>query len=93
MILYLDASALVKRYVKEEGSTAVAKAIQEATYVGTAAITRAETVAALAKAARVGTVTREEAHSAVQQFRFSAIPCTYAPILWQKKDTRRRVSF
>jgi predicted nucleic acid-binding protein len=45
MILYLDASALVKRYVKEEGSTAVAKAIQEATYVGTAAITRAETVA------------------------------------------------
>lgn len=69
MILYLDASALVKRYVMEEGSTAVAEATQEATYVGTAAITRAEAVAALAKAARVGTVTREEAHDAVQQFR------------------------
>ncbi len=69
MILYLDASALVKRYVAEPGSREVAEAIATAEAVGTSLISRAETAAALAKAVRVGTLTREEAASALQVFR------------------------
>jgi predicted nucleic acid-binding protein len=69
MILYLDASALVKRYVAEPGSRQVAEAIAAAEVVGTSLISRAETAAALAKAVRVGTLTRQEGSSALQVFR------------------------
>lgn len=69
MILYLDASALVKRYITEPGSVEVARAITDAEVVGTSLISRAETVAALAKAVRVGVLTHEAATSAAQVFR------------------------
>jgi predicted nucleic acid-binding protein len=69
MILYLDASALVKRYVAERGSPEVAAAITEAEVVGTSLISRAEMAAALGKAVRVGALTREAAASALQVFR------------------------
>ncbi|HDP89603.1 MAG TPA: PIN domain-containing protein [Thioalkalivibrio sp.] len=69
MILYLDASALVKRYIAEPGTQAVAEAIAAADVVGTSLISRAETAAALAKAIRMGTLTRQEADSALQVFR------------------------
>jgi len=52
MILYLDASALVKRYVTEPGSSEVSEAINRAEMAGTALVSRAEVAAALAKAAR-----------------------------------------
>jgi predicted nucleic acid-binding protein len=69
MILYLDASALVKRYVAEPGTREVAEAIAEAEVVGTSLLSRAETAAALAKAVRVGALTRQEAASVLQVFR------------------------
>lgn len=69
MILYLDASALVKRYVAEPGTSEVAKAIAGAEVVGTSIITRAEVAAALNRAVRVGTLTHEAAVSALQVFR------------------------
>jgi predicted nucleic acid-binding protein len=69
VILYLDASALVKRYVAEPGTSQVAEAIAEAEVAGTSLISRAETAAALAKAVRVGTLTREGAASALQALR------------------------
>lgn len=69
MIVYLDASALVKRYVAEPGSSEVAAAIAEAEVVGTSLVSRAETAAALAKAVRTATLTHEEAASALQVFR------------------------
>jgi len=69
MILYLDASALVKRYVAEPGAREVAEAIATAEVVGTSLISRAETSAAFAKAVRVGALTRQEAASALQVFR------------------------
>jgi len=69
MILYLDTSALVKRYVVESGTTAVTTLISQAEVVGTAVITRAETVAAFAKAVRVGALLADEAHQVVQIFR------------------------
>ncbi len=82
MILYLDASALVKRYIEEPGTPEVEEAIAEAEIVGTSIISRAETSAALAKAVRshgeaeaspvclsTKTLTPKQAESALQVFR------------------------
>jgi len=69
MIFYLDASALVKRYVAERGSDEVARLIAGAAGVGTSLITRAETSAAFAKAVRAGALTHEAAAAALQVFR------------------------
>ncbi len=69
MILYLDASALVKRYVDEPGSVEVNQAISRAEVTGTALVSRAEVVAALAKAARAGVLTQQEAASCLRAFR------------------------
>jgi predicted nucleic acid-binding protein len=69
VILYLDASALVKRYIREPGTPEVAEALAGADVVGTSVISRVETAAALAKAIRVGTLTRQTAASALQVFR------------------------
>jgi len=69
MILYLDASALVKRYVAEAGSTEVSAAVSRAAATGTALVSRVEVAAALAKAVRVNALTQEEALAALQVFR------------------------
>ena len=61
MSLYLDASALVKRYIAEPGTSEVAKVIATSEIAGTSIISRTETVAALTKAVRTGTLTRAEA--------------------------------
>ena len=69
MILYLDASALIKRNVVESGSDIVMEAIATAEVVGTSFISRVETVAVLAKSMRIGALTRDEAKAALQLFR------------------------
>lgn len=69
MILYLDSSALVKRYVLETGSQAVVQAMTQATVAGAAVITRAEVAAAFAKAVRMAALTRDEAQTCLEQFR------------------------
>lgn len=70
MILYLDASALVKEYlVGEPGSRDIAAARLEANLVGTSAISRAETAAAFAKAVRTKALTRDEALTTLERFR------------------------
>lgn len=69
MIVYLDASALVKRYLQEIGTDEVEALIGEAEITGTALISRAEVVAALGKAARMSLVKKDEAARAVQAFR------------------------
>jgi predicted nucleic acid-binding protein len=61
MIWYFDASALVKRYVAERGSDQVNRAIEEAEALGTVVVSRAEIVAALAKARRLGVLDEEQA--------------------------------
>ena len=68
MIVYLDASALVKRYIAEAGSPEVEALIGEAQAIGTAVISRAEVAAALARAARIGLVAREAAAKALKAF-------------------------
>ncbi len=69
MILYLDASSLVKRYVDEWGSDEVARATERATLVGTVAIARVEVSAAMAKAVRLNILTRKEASRGLRAFR------------------------
>lgn len=69
MILYLDASAAVKRYVSEHGSTEVRQAIATATVIGMVTIGRVEIVAALAKAVRMHVLSAAEAEAAQHVFR------------------------
>ncbi len=69
MIVYLDASAMVKLYVEEPGSLEVAELVEGASVVGTALITRAEVSAAMARAARRQVITVEEAEAILQGFR------------------------
>lgn len=66
MILYLDTSAAVKRYVNEQGATDVRQAIASAMVVGMVAIGRVEIVAALAKAVRMRALSAPEAETARQ---------------------------
>lgn len=68
MIVYLDASALVKRYVAEPGSPAVEVLIGSARAIGTSVVSRAEVAAALAKSARMGILRREAAAKALKAF-------------------------
>lgn len=70
MIVYLDASALVKRYVTEPGSEAVAALTGAGdVVVGTAAISRAEVSAALGKAVRLGMLSPDDGRAALGAFR------------------------
>lgn len=69
MILYLDASALVKRYLVEAGSVEVNEAIAAADSTGTGIISRAEVAAAFAKAVRMNALTRDEAENSLILFR------------------------
>lgn len=68
MILYLDASALVKLYVSELGSVLVKDAISEADLVGTSVVGRAEAAAAFAKSVRMG-ILKDEALKCLQALR------------------------
>ena len=68
MISYFDSSALVKRYVAERGSEEVAQLIQSSEMVGTVLLSRAEVVAALAKATRVGALSEDAATEARDRF-------------------------
>lgn len=69
MILYLDTSALVKRYIAELGTAEVSQAIAEAELVGTSIIARAEMAAALAKAVRMQVLDHDAGDAALQVFR------------------------
>lgn len=55
-MLYLDSSALVKRYVAEDGTDLVQAAIRQDPYVATSLISAVEVRAALAAAARAGRI-------------------------------------
>ena len=52
MILYLDTSALVKRYVREAGTDEVIAFVESAESVGSVSLTRVEMAAAFAKTVR-----------------------------------------
>lgn len=64
MITYLDASALVKRYLVERGSGETIALTTESDLIATSIVSRAEVGAALAKAVRMGLVKRDVARHA-----------------------------
>ena len=66
--LYLDSSALVKRYVAESGSDDVIALMADAAAVATSLVTRAEVAAALARAVRSGKVDEDDARRAHRKF-------------------------
>jgi predicted nucleic acid-binding protein len=68
MIVYLDSSALVKRYIVEASSAEVERLVSAAEQVGTAIISRAEVSAALAKAVRMNWMDQAEALKALAVF-------------------------
>jgi uncharacterized protein len=68
VIAYVDASALVKRYLIERGSRETIALTAESEMIATSLITRAEVAAAFAEAARTGLLTRERARNAQRSF-------------------------
>ncbi len=68
MILYLDASALVKRYVTELGSKEVITLTAAAEAVATSLVSRAEVAAALARAVRLGVLDQASGRRAQRRF-------------------------
>jgi len=68
VIAYLDASALVKRYVIERGSRETIALTADAELTATSIVSRAEVAAALGKAARIGLVTHDVARNAQRSF-------------------------
>jgi len=68
MIVYADASALVKRYVAETGSSDVVELTADASLVATALVSRAEVSAALARAVRSSVLDRDAGRRAQRRF-------------------------
>lgn len=79
----MDASALVKRYVREPGSKEVVALTTDAAGVATALVSRAEVAAAFARAVRVGVLDGSSGRRAQRRFArewpdFVRIPVTEA---------------
>ena len=68
MILYLDTSALVKRYVRESGSEEVSVLIEQAEVIGSSLLTQVEMASALSKAVRLKWVDADPADRAWRDF-------------------------
>jgi predicted nucleic acid-binding protein len=68
VIVYLDASALVKRYVAERGSREVIELTTAAEIVATSLISRAEVAAAFARAVRLGVLDQDGGRRAQRKF-------------------------
>lgn len=85
MIIYLDASALVKRYVVETGSDLVENWISNAQVLSTGLITRAETSAAICRLCRMNVVDQVTKNRTLDIFRsewesFVRLPVTEATV-------------
>lgn len=69
MNLYLDTSALIKRYVEEPGSEDVLEWMDFADIIGTALITRAEAASAITRIARINNLSSQVSDKALDKFR------------------------
>ena len=83
MILYLDSSAIVKRYVAEHASGDVVSLMAASEANATSLVSRAEVAAALARAVRLGVVDGAGGRHAQQRFArewtdFVRVPVTEA---------------
>jgi len=68
VIAYLDASALVKRYIVERGSRETIALTSQAEMIATSSVSRTEVAAALAKAVRTSLVPHDLARNAQRSF-------------------------
>ena len=68
MILYLDTSALVKRYLRELGSDEIIEWLVSAKLSGSSVLLKAEMAAAMSKAVRLGYIYQEEANASWERF-------------------------
>jgi uncharacterized protein len=68
MIVYLDTSALVKRYIREIGTDDVATLVDNAEAIGSVALAQVEIGSALGKAARLEWVEHSAAKKAWKEF-------------------------
>ena len=69
MILYLDTSALAKKYIGEAQSTDLIAILQTAELIGACLLTRVELPAAVAKAVRMNWLSVADGEKAVKAFR------------------------
>lgn len=69
MILYMDTSALTKRYIYEQGSDEVIGWMGTADMIGTALITRVELVATITRAIRGKRLPEKDAIEMLDEFR------------------------
>jgi len=81
MNLYLDASALVKRYVEEVSSDDVLDWMDAAEISGMVLVTRAEVAAAIMRASRLRIISTQEIQQSLAKFRdewfsFQRLPVT-----------------
>ena len=80
MILYLDASAIVKQYTGEQGFREVETVLAQAESIGTALISRAEVAAALAKAVRLKMLAPDAGIRAARVFRSDWLTLVRVPV-------------
>jgi predicted nucleic acid-binding protein len=69
MILYMDTSALIKRYIEEAGSEEVVALMHEADMIGTALITRVEMAGTITRAMRGNRLPEQDGLEILQDFR------------------------
>ena len=69
MILYLDTSALAKKYVQEQDSNLVNSWMDDSELIGTALITRAELAATLARSIKANRLSASGAQQTLTDFR------------------------
>jgi predicted nucleic acid-binding protein len=69
LIIYLDTSALLKRYVRESGSEDVKEWLTSAEFIGSSVLTRPEMASALSRAVRSGYLSSEQAQELKNQYR------------------------
>jgi len=67
-IIYLDTSALLKRYIQEDGSKEVTKLLEDADEIATGVITKVETASAIARLVRFRGITVEEGRKVWDEF-------------------------
>ncbi len=80
MNLYLDTSALIKRYVRETGSQEVTALLQQSEIIGTAMVTYVETTATFAKIVRMGLQNQVVVHDKLRIFHRDWRHITQVPV-------------
>jgi predicted nucleic acid-binding protein len=67
-IIYLDTSALIKQYIREQGSDEVKGLIESAEFIGSNSMTLAEVASAFSRLVRMGRCTAQEGQTAWREF-------------------------